>query len=268
MAAFKKSSGIALAALAASLTFLGVALAATDPNPSGIPKDPLVLNGRPPRSASVLVTVANGQSYTVSATINANFDRSRAEAIVQFPLLFTQTSVEFRLIGDHVYAEAADISSGQWLEINENPPSFFGIALELTQPGPDLSLIKSFHHETVTKSGYSTTYDFSNNDVPLTNVLGSPKKTVLGTLDITVTTGSGGEVTGATMTSRSRHDMSKITVQVLSYNKRTQISAPSPSDVNPLKISSIRQLFSTTSFATLLLPENFSSLGQGTAQVS
>jgi hypothetical protein len=268
MAAFKKSYGIALAALAFALTFMGVVLAATDSNPSGVPKDPLVLNGNPPRSASLLLTVANGQSYNVSATINANFDRSRAEAIVQFPLLFSQTSVEFRLVGDHLYAEAADISSGKWLEIDENPPSFFGIALELTQPGPDLSLIKSFHHETVTKSGYSTTYDFSNNEVPLTNVLASPRKTVLGSLDITVTTGSGGEVTGATMTSRSRHDMSRITVRVLSYNRRTQIAAPAPSDVNPLKVSSLRQLFSGTTLATLLLPENFSSLGQGTAQVS
>jgi hypothetical protein len=268
MAAFKKTYGIMLAALAFSLTFMGVVFAATDPNPSGIPKDSLVLNGNPPRSASLLVTVANGQSYTVSATINANFDTARAEAIVQFPLLFSQTSVEFLLVGHHLYAEAADISSGKWLEIHENPPSFFGIALELTQPGPDLSLIKSFHNETITKSGYSTTYEFSNKDVPLTNVLGNPKKTVLGSLGITVTTGSGGEFTGATMTSRSRHDMSKITVQVLSYNRRTQIAAPSPSDVNPLKVSSLRQLFSTTSFATLLLPENFSSLGQGTAQVS
>jgi hypothetical protein len=268
MAAFKKSYGITLAVLALTLTIMGVVFAATDPNPSGVPKDPLVLNGDPPRSASLLVTVANGQSYNVSATINANFDRSRAEAIVQFPLLFSQTSVEFRLIGDHVYAEAADISSGKWLEINANPPSFFGIALELTQPGPDLSLIKSFHHDTVTKSGYSTTYDFSNNAVPLTNVLGNPKKTVLGSLDVTVTTGSGGELTAATMTCRSRHDVSKITVQILSYNRRAQISAPAPSDVNPLKVSSIRQLFSSTSLATLLLPENFSSLVQGTAQVS
>ncbi|MGD0853287.1 MAG: hypothetical protein ABSA07_08015 [Acidimicrobiales bacterium] len=268
MAAFKKSSGIALAALATSLTIIGVVLAATDPNPSGIPKDPLVLNGNPPRSASLLLTVANGQSYTVSATINANFRDSRAEAIVEFPLLFSQTSVEFRLVGDHVYAEAADISSGKWLEFNENPPSFFGIALELTQPGPDLALIKSFHHETVTKSGYSKTYDFSNNEVPLTNVLGSPRKTVLGSLDITVTTGSGGEVTGATMTSRTRHDMSKFTVQVLSYNRRTTIAAPPPGDVNPLKVSSLRQLFSSTTLATLLLPENFSSLAQGSAQVS
>jgi hypothetical protein len=268
MAAFKKSSGIALAALATSLTFMGIVFAATDANPSGIAKDPLVLNGTPPRSASVLVTVSNGQSYNVSATINANFDTSRAEAIVQFPLLFSQTSVELRLIGDHVYAEAADVSSGQWLEIDASPPSFFGLSLELTQPGPDLTLIKSFHHETVTQSGYSTTYTFSSNDVPLTNVLGTPKRTVLGSLTITVTTGSGGEVTGATMTSRSRHDMSKVTVQVLSYNKRTPIVAPSPNDVNPLTVSSLRQLFSTTSIATLLLPENFSTLAQGTAQVS
>jgi hypothetical protein len=91
---------------------------------------------------------------------------------------------------------------------------------------------------------------------------------VLGSLDVTVTTGSGGELTAATMTCRSRHDVSKITVQILSYNRRAQISAPAPSDVNPLKVSSIRQLFSSTSLATLLLPENFSSLVQGTAQVS
>jgi len=112
MAAFKKSYGIALAVVALSLTLMGVVLAATDPNPSGIGKDVLVLNGIPPRSTSLLVTVSNGQSYTVSATINVNFDTSSAEAIVQFPLLFSQTSVELRMVGDHVYAEAADISSG------------------------------------------------------------------------------------------------------------------------------------------------------------
>ena len=71
MAAFKKSYGIALAVVALSLTLMGVVLAATDPNPSGIGKDVLVLNGIPPRSTSLLVTVSNGQSYTVSATINA-----------------------------------------------------------------------------------------------------------------------------------------------------------------------------------------------------
>ena len=268
MAAFKKSSGIALAVFAVALTSMGVVLAATDSNPSGIAKDPLVLNGIPPHSASVLMTVSNGQSYNVSATINVNFDTSRAQAIVQFPLLFSQTSVDLRLIGDHVYAEAADISSGKWLEINARPPSFFGFALEMTQPASDLKLIKSFDHESVTKSGYSTTYAFSSNDVALSNVLGTPKKTVLGSLDITVTTGSGGEVTGATMTSRSRHDMSKIVFRVLSYNKPARIVAPSASDVNPVKVSSLRQLFSSTSIATLLLPDNLSSLGQGTAQVS
>jgi hypothetical protein len=268
MAAFKKSYGVALAVVALSLTVLGVVFAATDSNPSGVAKDALALNGNPPRSAGLLVTVSNGQSYTVSAIINVNFDTSRATAIVSFPLLFSQTSVELRLVGDHVFAEAADVSSGKWLEINENPPSFFGIALELTQPASDLNLIKGFHHRLVTKSGYFTTYDFSSSDVALTNVLATPKKTVLGSLDVTVTTGSGGEVTGATMTSRSRHDMSKIVVQVLSYNKPTVIDAPSPGDVNSLKVSSFRQLFSSTSIATLLLPENLSSLVQGTSQVS
>jgi hypothetical protein len=268
MAAFKKSYALSLAALALSLTFMGIAFAVTDPNPSGIPKDALVLHGIPPRSASLLVTVSNGQSYSVSATINANFDTARAQAIVQFPLLFSQTSVELRLVGDHLYAEAADVSSGKWLEIDEHPPSFFGVSLELTQPAPDLQLIKGFHHESTTQNGYATTYDFSSGEVALTNVLASPRTTVLGSLDITVTTGSSGEVTGATMTSRSRHDMSKIVVQVLSYNKRAVITAPASSDINSLKISSLGQLFSGTSIATLLLPENLSSLLQGTSQVS
>ena len=53
MAEFKKSYGVMLACLAVALTFLGVALAATEtPNPSGIAKDTLSLHGNPPRSAS------------------------------------------------------------------------------------------------------------------------------------------------------------------------------------------------------------------------
>jgi hypothetical protein len=268
VAAFKKSYGIALALFAFALTVTGVVLAATDPNPSGIAKDSLALNGQPPRSATLAVTVSNGQSYDISATINANFDTSRAEAIVHFPLLFTQTSVELRLVGHRVYAEAADISSGKWLEINYNPPSFFGIALEMTQPGPDLSLVKGFHHETVTKNGSYTTYDFSSHDVALTNALGSVRKSVLGSIDITITTGSSGEVTGATMTARSRHDMSRFSVQVLSYNQPAVIAAPSPGDINALKVASFHELFASTSLATLLWPANFSSLIQGTAQLS
>jgi hypothetical protein len=268
MAAFKKSYGIALVLFAFALTVTGVVLAATDTNPSGIAKDALALNGVPPRSANLLVTVSNGQSYDVSATVEANFDTSRAQAIVHFPLLFTQTSVELRLVGHHVYAEAADVSSGKWLEIPEFPPSFFGIALEVTQPGPDLSQVKGFHHESVTRDGYYTTYDFSSNDVALTNAFGSRRRTVLGSIDITVTTGSSGEVTGVTMTARSRSDVSKFTVQVLAYNQPVVVAAPSASDVNALKVSSFHQLFASPSIATLLWPENFSSLLQGTAQVT
>lgn len=268
MAEFKKSYGIALAVLAFSLTFMGVVLAATDPNPAGIPRDALNLKGVPPRSASLLVTISNGQAYDVTATVNANFDTSRAEAIMSFPLLFTQTSVDLRLVGDHVYAEAADVSSGKWLETTAHTPSFFGMALELTDPGPDLKLIDGFRHESTSSNGTYTTYDFSSNRVALTNVLHTPRKTVLGSLSITVTTGTGGEVTALAMTAQSRHDMSKITVQVLSYNQPAVIAVPSEGDVSSLKVASLGQLFSSNSFATLLLPANFSSLLQGTAQVS
>jgi hypothetical protein len=70
------------------------------------------------------------------------------------------------------------------------------------------------------------------------------------------------------MICRSRHDMSKITVQVLSYNRPTKIEAPLASDISSLKVGSIRQLFASTTVATLLLPDNLASLIQGTAQAS
>jgi len=84
---------------------MGVVLAPR-PNPSGIGRRP-GLERDPTAIDQPARDVSNGQSYTVSATINVNFDTSSAEAIVQFPLLFSQTSVELRMVGDHVYAEAA-----------------------------------------------------------------------------------------------------------------------------------------------------------------
>jgi hypothetical protein len=40
------------------------------------------------------------------------------------------------------------------------------------------------------------------------------------------------------------------------------------SDISSLKVGSIRQLFASTTVATLLLPDNLASLIQGTAQAS
>ena len=51
MPAPKKTWFTVLGVVATGLTILGIVFAATDPNPSGIAKDPLALNGYPPKTA-------------------------------------------------------------------------------------------------------------------------------------------------------------------------------------------------------------------------
>lgn len=266
MADFKRSAGIALAVLATALTVFGVVFAATDANPKGVTKDPLVLNGYPPKSADLLVTVSTGQSYTVSANVNVNFHASTVEAIVRFPFVFSVTSVDLRLVGSHVYARAADISSGSWLTFAVHPPAFFGLSLEMTRP--DISFIDGFTHKSVTKSGYATTYNFSRNDVALRNVLGPAKNSVvLGSLHLSITVGSQDEVSGATMTMKSRQASTKIVVQVLSYNQPAVIDAPPATDVKTVVGSTLPQLFASTSITSLLFPDNLTSLLLGSQQL-
>jgi hypothetical protein len=264
---FQRSSGIALALFATALTVFGVAYAATN-NESGAPaKDPLQLHGYPPKTASLLVTVTTGQSYSVTADVNVNFSASTAEAIIHFPLLFSVASVDLRLVGSHVYAAPADVSSGAWLTFPIKPPAFFGLSLEMTKP--DIGFIKGFTHETTTTSGYSTTYDFSRKGVALRNVLGpSTNSVVLGSLNLSITEGSQGEFSAGIMTMKSAHAYTKITMQVLSYNQPVRIALPPAHDVKPVVGSTLPQLFASTSITSLLIPDNFTSLLEGTQQLS
>jgi hypothetical protein len=264
---FKRSAGVALALLATALTVFGVVFAATDSNSSGVAKDPFVLHGFPPKTMDLLVTISTGQSYTLTANVNVNFTTSTAEAVVHFPLVFSVTSVDLRLVGKHVYAEAADISSGTWLSFAVHPPAFFGLSLEVTKP--DIAFIKGLKEMSVTRDGYQTTHTYSRNDVALRNILGPSKNAVvLGSLKLSVAEGSNQEFTGGTMTMQSAHAMTKVTVQVLSYNQPAVIIAPSPKDVKTVVGSTLPQLFSSSSITSILIPEDFTSLIFGTQQLS
>jgi hypothetical protein len=264
---FKRPAALALAALATALTIFGVVYAATDSNVAGVAKDPFALHGSPPKTADLLVTVSTGQSYTLSANVNVNFAKSSVDAVVHFPLVFSVTSVDLRLVGKHVYAEATDISSGTWLAFTVHPPAFFGLSLEVTKP--DISFIKGLKETSVTKNGYQTTHSYSRNNVAMRNILGSAKNdVVLGSLKLSVTEGSSQEFTGGMMIMKSAHAMTKVTVQVLSYNQPAVITAPSAKDVKTIVGSTLPQLFASSSITSILIPENFASLILGSQQVS
>jgi hypothetical protein len=261
MAVSKRTGATLLAVVALGLSVTGVVLAATDSNPGGSSKDPLVLNGYPPRSANILLTVSTGQPYKLSANVNMDFTTNRVDATVQFPLVFTMASVDLRLVDKHLYVGSAAASSGSWFSLPMKQPALFGLALEMTKP--DIALISGFSHETKTKSGYITTYDFTRDNVAVSNPLGTTTASIaVGSLDWSISTGSQGEVTQSTITVRSGHRTTTISAVVLSYNHSGHISAPPADKVHPFDKSLIKKLLGSASISSILLPQNLSSLGQ------
>ncbi|HEY5438925.1 MAG TPA: hypothetical protein VIJ99_08480 [Acidimicrobiales bacterium] len=260
MAAKKQWAGVALVLVASALTVFGIVFAATDTNPSGVAKDNLVLHGFPPTSSSLLVKVSTGGSYELSADMRVNFTTNDVDAIVHFPLIFSETSVDLRLIDKTVYARAADVSSGAWLSLPVHAPPLFGVALEMTKP--DIYLIKGFNGETKTKSGYFTTYDYTLNNAAVINVLGPKNVVLLGSLNWSITVGNEGEVTQSTLIVRSKKLTTTYSVQVLSYNQRTHIVAPPAAQVKSISGSTFPSLFGSTDFTTLLIPKDLTAIGR------
>ncbi len=261
MAVSTRSGAMLLAAVALSLSTTGIFFAATDSSSNGPAKDPLALNGYPPKSANLLVTASTGQAYSLSANVNVDFSTNNVEATISFPLVFSVAAVDLRLVGHHLYAGSAASSSGPWLMIPATKPALFGLALEMTKP--DIGLIGGFGQETITTSGYYTTYHFIRNNVAVSNILGPANQPArLASLDWSLTTGAQGEVTQSSVTITARHSTTTITAVVLSYNHGGPIIAPLRSDVRPVSRSTIQKILASAAFTSILIPQHLSSLGQ------
>jgi hypothetical protein len=263
MAVSKRTPAVLLAAVASALTITGVVLAATDSNPSGVTRDPLALHGYPPRSADLAVTVSTGQSYSVQANVNINFNTNDIEATLQVPLVFSGVSIDARFLHHHLYATSTNLSSvigSKWLSTKETLPSLYGLSLEMTKP--DISLITGFSHKTVTKSGYFTTYDFSRDNVAVTSLgAKSAKLPGVGSVNWSITTGAEGEVTQSTLTISKKSSEAILSVTVLSYNKPARITAPPANEVKPEDAKFLMGILAKTPIASLLVPQNLTSLG-------
>ncbi len=261
MAFSKRLPALALAIVAFALTITGIILAATDNNPGGLAKDHLTLNGYPPRTAQLLVNVSTGQGYSLSATVGLDFTTDNIQAIVSFPMMFSVSSIDLRLVDGHLYAGPATATSGPYLSVPMKQPGLFGLSLEMTKP--DIALISGFSHETVTHHGYVTTYDFQRDSVAVTHGWGPANQTAsLGSLDWRIDLGSQGQVIASTMRIRSGRATTTVSVAVLSYNKHLTIAAPPPQEVKSMSSSVLRQLLNSAPLRGLLLPQNLTSLGQ------
>lgn len=255
-----KSFGvIVIATVAAALTVTGLVIAATDTNPSAPVKDHLALNGYPPRSANVVVTVSAGQSYGLSANVNVNFVTNAIAATLTFPLILSVAAVDVRLVNNQIFASSASASSAGWITLPYKLRALFGYSLELTKP--DISLISGFGQEVITKSSDSTTYTYTRNNVAVSNILSTSKKSVgVGTLVWSITTGGQGEVTGSSVTILSNHSTTRINAVVLSYNQPAQIVEPPAGDVHRVPGSLLREIFSSSLLKSIMLPQNLASL--------
>ncbi len=259
MAVQKRFMALALAAVALALTVTGVVLAATDSNPGGLSKDPLVLNGYPPSTANLNVQLSAGSAFNLSANVAVNFTGNKVDAVVSIPTVVSGAAVELRLIANQLYARSAAQSSGPWMDAKMKALPLFGVALELTKP--DIKLLTGFH-ETVTKSGYSTTYVLYRDHVALTNLFSSSPTSVLGSVRWTITVGSQGEVSMSSVTVKSAHTSTTLSVNVLSYNQSVHVATPT--DVKSIPLASIDKLLTSKSIPTLLVPRNLTSLSQVT----
>lgn len=240
----RKWAGIALALVATGLTVTGVALAATDPNPAHTGKDPLALNGYPPRSAQLHVVISTGQRYQVSADVNVNFDQNAVSAALHVPLAFSTTDVNLRLVGGHLYVSSSALSAvagPRWLAMPVHLPDLYGLALEATRP--DVSLISGFSRATVTHSGYSTTYSYHLSHYPISlpksfGVAVPPNASI----DFSITLGRQDELTAMRFVVASGRTRAWVSVAVVSYNHGSRVVAPPSSSVtvvSPKRISSI-----------------------------
>ena len=265
MAVSKRAGAIVLIVVAVALTVTGIVIAATDTNPGSSSTDNLALNGYPPRTADLAVSITTGQTYSVNADVTVNFVTNSVDAAVRVPFAFSSLNADLRLTHRHLYAGLSNLQSivgRSWISTPMKMPSLYGYSLELTKP--DISLISGYTRKTVSTSGSITTYNFYRDHTTIRAPAGLPVTLpTLATVDFSISVGSQGEVTGLGLTVTSKRSTAAITVTVLSYNQPTAIVAPPARDVVPVTRSILKRLFgSTTSIPSLISPRSVAALGQ------
>jgi hypothetical protein len=264
VAVSKRLAPVTLAVVALALTLTGVIYAATDANPSATPKDPLALNGYPPKTAELALKVTTGGAYSLSGTVDVDFAKDSVQAQLLVPLVFSATAFNLRLVDHHLYIGSSNLSKifgAPWLATSLKQPSLFGLSLELTKP--DISLISGFDHHTVTKNGYLTTYSYQRNNFVLGTISASPIKMPARTdLDVSITVGSQRELTSISVSEKSKRSSLTISLDVLSYNAPLHISAPAAKDVKEENLTFLTKLLDKTPLKGLLSPGGLSNLGK------
>lgn len=256
----RRTMGVAVAALALALTAWGLVLAATDPYPAGRTGDPLALNGYPPVSAHLLVT-ATTNNLQASANVNVNFRQSTASGVVTVSLAQGGTSFNVQLSHQHLDVRSSAESSGPWYDVTTPAIPFFGLSLELTRP--DLALVAGLTKPHVTKSAETTTYSYTRRDVALTPLVApAGAASRLGTVHLTLTVGSQGEVSALALVVRSGSLTSSVVVTVLSYNDPRHVALVPIGATSVVATAQVSRLLAGAGLGSILIPRSLFSSTQ------
>lgn len=263
MAVPQRVASLALAVVALALTVGGVIAAASDANPAGGFRDPLALHGVPPTSTQLHVVLSSGPSVHIEGNVTIDFATNTAEAQLQIPLFFSATTVDLRFVHHHLYAGSANLSSivgKPWLALMTPDLALHPLAAVMLRP--DTALITRFGSPTTTHSGASTTYSFTRHHVALSTTHRGPTSNGTSTVHLTLTVGSGRELTGFSLSLTSPTSSRSIAVTVLSYNQPVSIHAPAPRDVRRVTLTQLQRLLGSTPLGGVLSLKNLSGLGQ------
>jgi len=258
MASSQRVGALALAAVALALSIFGVVLAATDSNPAGISDAALALNGYPPKTVDMQLTITSDGGSSIIADAKIDFQKQRMQISMDIPSAFSSTPVEIVLTNSELYVGSeglVSLAGKSWISesLTTNPP-FFGLSLEMTKP--DVALITSYRRLLTQHDGNFTTYNFGRDMVlhPLTN--GQIKKPVSGSMNFSITTGKEGQVTAANLTFSSTSHSITVTSKILGYNQPVRVKIPPASQVSSNQQSLITSLWNALPVAQILSPTN------------
>ena len=208
------------------LTGVGITWAATTGQSNG---DPYPLQGIPPHSTELALQLTAGQPYGVSVHLNIDFADNALAGNVIIPAGFTSVSASFIVLHHTLYVNVPTLSkvwNSQWVSTPIGKVSLFGLAAEMTHP--DLSLLPSLAPAVVTVNGWQTTHTYH----PPSRLAGLSLKNA--DVSVSVTTGTGGEVSAASATVQSASTNATLSLKVVSYNHSPRILAPLASEVRPI----------------------------------
>lgn len=258
MASSQRVGALVLAGVALALSVLGVVLAATDSNPGGIAKDTLALNGYPPKTVDMQLTISSNGSTSISADAKIDFQKQLMQISMDIPSALSSTPVQILITKSDLYVGSqglASLAGKPWISesLGTSPP-FFGLSLEMTKP--DIALISSYRRLLTQYSGDFTTYNFGRGMTLLPLASGQIEKPLTGSMNFSITTGKEGEVTTANVTFSSHVQSISVSTKILSYNQPVEITLPAPADVATNQKLLISSLWNALPVAEILSPTN------------